>query len=96
MLNDKDTEFIKTHAETMTQRELAQALGKSTGLVSAKIKELGLKYGRYSKVFDRNMDEYLKENYMSMADSAIAKVLGISTINVTSRRRILGLSKKSA
>lgn len=95
-LTDNDIAFIRANAEKLTKTEIAKALGKSIEKISEKIHELGLKTGSYSKIFDKAMDEYLKSHYTYMSDSEIAIELNIKTTNVTSRRRILGLSKKSA
>lgn len=87
--SDQEVQFLYDHADDMTVKEVAQALGRSLSSVDVKRARLGIKK---SKSWTEEDDEYLEEYYGIRSVDSIARKLGRTRKAVIRRANTTGIS----
>lgn len=99
---DKEIQFIQDHNDSMSTREIAEALGRSYSATNKRMSILGIKKnigGNGSQFHPGNKwteveVDYLRENYSKMTNKRIAYELGKTSEAVRAKARSLNLKKK--
>lgn len=90
-----EIEFIKCNYDKLSVDDIASTLNRSAKAVRGKIERLRLPLSELSRNASYGWSEsetnFIKENYLTMSDEKISKVLGLSESIVCRKRLDLGL-----
>lgn len=97
--NEKEIDFLYNNYKEMSVAEMAEALGRSSNSVYAKMTKLGLKSNGKRKAHGRRPFEkwevdYIKDNHDLMTLEELADAFGRSSTSVRSKLKELGLEAK--
>lgn len=97
--NEKEIDFLYNNYKEMSIAEMAEALGRSSNSVYAKMTKLGLKSNGKRKAHGRRPFEkwevdYIKDNHDLMTIDELADAFGRSVTSVRSKLKELGLEAK--
>ena len=91
--------FIKDNYKTMPVKDIANYLNRSEKSIRAKMEHMNLRLSTLKRndpfMWDDDSISYLKKNYKTMSDKKIGDHVGCSKAIVLSKRKKLGLEKKS-
>ena len=97
--NEKEIDFLYNNYKDKSVAEMAEALGRSSNSVYAKMTKLGLKSNGKRKAHGRRPFEkwevdYIKDNHDLMTIDELADAFGRSSTSVRSKLKELGLEAK--
>ena len=101
IFNDDQEKFILDNYVTMSNKEIAHALGKefkreqiNSWLLHRNIKRNGLGCKDENSIFSNQDVEFIKNNYDSMTSAEIGEVLGFSARQIQGKVNKLNLKSK--
>lgn len=100
IFSDADIQFIKDNFSTMTNQQIADALGLKITKVRTKAYELGLKRMELQR-WTKKQEKFLKENYKEIGDTELAEIFevkwfkskGWTKKHIEKKRRYLKLKR---
>jgi len=102
--SQKDLNFIKNNYKTMSNSELGKKFGITDVSISAKLKKMGLKKSpedikniyeknRPSKKYSKKEMDFILNNYKTMSNQEIGKVLNLTREAIRKKLKRLGIKK---
>lgn len=91
---DSEIQFMKDVADKMTNKEIAEILGRSIGSVSLKICQMGLTRKNVKKPWTEEDVNFLQENIKRMTYVEMGNKLGRTADCVRAKAKNLGIDKK--